>query len=54
MFHDSHGLTDDPTKPKPVSAEGISVSGKKYEEEFEFEKQRIKAGYDFVSTLFFV
>ncbi|GAX79401.1 hypothetical protein CEUSTIGMA_g6842.t1 [Chlamydomonas eustigma] len=34
----------DPTKPKPVSAEGISVTGKKYEEEFEFEKQRIKHG----------
>ncbi len=32
----------DPTKPKPVKPEGITVSGKTYEDEFEFEKQRIK------------
>ena len=31
-----------PPKPKPVNAEAIGVSGKRYEDEFEFEKQRIK------------
>ena len=51
-FHLLHGLMQEclpcthaeggPPEPKPVNAEAIGVSGKRYEDEFEFEKQRIK------------
>ena len=39
------GTTGQPAsnKPKPANPDGIGASGKRYEDEFEFEKQRIKA-----------